>query len=92
MLGSICERFFVTVRKADLSKQSTSENARGKTILGIGRIGEGSARSKRKEISVTNKCWFGILASLEAGIVLGAPTRAQFEINPDQFDPPSTVL
>ena len=93
MPGFICERFFVTVRKVYLSKQLTSENARDKTIHGLGRIGEGSVRSARKEISVTNKCWFGTLASLEAGIVLAAPSaRAQFEINPDHFDPPNMVL
>jgi len=39
-----------------------------------------------------NKCWFGILANLAAGILLAAPSaRAQFEINPDHFDSPNMV-
>ena len=39
-----------------------------------------------------NKWWFGILASLAAGILLAAPSaRAQFEIDPDHFDSPNIV-
>ncbi len=39
-----------------------------------------------------NKWWFGIFASLAAGIVLAAPSaRAQFEIDPDHFDSPNMV-
>ena len=39
-----------------------------------------------------NICWFGILASLAAGIVLAAPSaRAQYEIDPDHFDSPNMV-
>ncbi len=39
-----------------------------------------------------NKWWFGILASLAAGIVLAAPSaRAQFEIDPDHFDSPNVM-
>ena len=40
-----------------------------------------------------NKWWFGILASLAAGILLTAPSgRAQFEIDPDHFDSPNMGL